>query len=189
MPWPPRFIFIGGSLAIDFAQTGGEGWRSRWESWHSPGDLADWAEASPDLRFRPSVTETEFAAARALREALWFTARAHVEHKAPGAADIALIEATAALPDLVPRWHGGRHEWNRDAAFAQVLSTVAREAIHLFGTDRVERFRECANPTCSLMFVDNSRPGRRQWCSMARCGNLTKVARHRAKGKGDDHVH
>ena len=82
--------------------------------------------------------------------------------------------------------------WAPDAIFTQVMSSVARDAINLFGTARVERFRKCANPTCDLMFVDQSRPGKRQWCTMDRCGNLSKVAKHRARhrhGKGDDHVH
>jgi predicted RNA-binding Zn ribbon-like protein len=188
MPWPPRFIFIGSSLAIDFAQTGGEGFRARWESWHVPSDLEDWAEASPELGIRPDATHDDLAASRALREALWHTARRQLEHRPPASGDLALIEAHAAAPDLVPILRDGHRRWSAPASFPQVLSAVARDAIHVFGTPLVERFRECANPLCSLMFVDRSRPGMRQWCSMERCGNLTKVARYRAKAKGDDHA-
>ncbi len=181
MAWPPRFIFIGGTVAIDFAQTGGEGGRSRFERWHTPGDMADWAELNPDLGFRPSVSPAEYDRAWQLREALWRTIQHQLAHEPPEPADHALIEATAAGPDLVPQWRNGRARWAPDASFSQVMSHVARDAIDLFGTGRVERFRKCANPACGLTFVDNSRPGKRRWCTMERCGNLSKVARQKAR--------
>jgi predicted RNA-binding Zn ribbon-like protein len=31
------------------------------------------------------------------------------------------------------------------------------------------------------MFIDRSRPGRRRWCSMERCGNRDKTARYRQR--------
>lgn len=192
MAWPPRFIFIGGTIAIDFAQTGGEGDRARWECWHAPSDMADWAELNPALGFRPNVSVAEYAAAWELREALWRTIQHQLKGEMPEAADHSLIEEAAARPDLVPQWRNGQAGWARDATFTQVMSFVARDAIDLFGTARVERFRKCANPACGLTFVDNSRPGKRQWCTMERCGNLSKVAKHRAKhkhGKGDSHAH
>ena len=192
MAWPPRFIFIGGTIAIDFAQTGGEGGRSRFERWHTPSDIADWAELAPGLRLRPTVTEAEYKTAWLLREAMWRTLQHQLAGEGPETADHDLIEAIARTPDLVPQWREGRMIWSPDASFSQVMSSVARDAIDLFGTSRVERFRKCASPTCGLMFVDQSRPGRRQWCTMERCGNLSKVAKHRAKhqhGKGDDHAH
>ena len=189
MRWPPRFAFVGNSLALDFAQTGGEGYRARWEGWHTPSDLTDWAELQPSLGIRPSADADELTGAKALREAVWAIARSRVENRPYSPADLALVETVAATPDLPPVWRNGKCTWPDNASFSQVLSSVARDTLNLFGTPLVERFRECANPTCQLMFVDHSRPGKRQWCSMNRCGNLTKVARHRAKSKGDDHAH
>jgi predicted RNA-binding Zn ribbon-like protein len=43
------------------------------------------------------------------------------------------------------------------------------------------RARQCANPQCILQFYDTSRGGRRQWCSMALCGNREKAKRHYAR--------
>lgn len=191
MAWPPRFIFLGGTIAIDFAQTGGEGGRSRFERWHSPSDMADWAELNPALGLRPSVTGAEYKAAWQLREALWSTIQRQLNHEGPEPADRDLILKAAALPDLIPAWRDGKAGWAADQTFTQVMSLVARDAIDLFGTGRVERFRKCANPACGLTFVDNSRPGKRHWCTMERCGNLSKVARHRARhqhGTGGDDV-
>ncbi|MFE7130281.1 CGNR zinc finger domain-containing protein [Streptomyces sp. NPDC057638] len=43
------------------------------------------------------------------------------------------------------------------------------------------RVRVCAAHDCQLLFADTSRPGRRRWCSMERCGNREKVRAHRAR--------
>lgn len=183
--WPPRFVFVGNSLALDFAQTGGDGYRARWEGWHTLQDLSEWAELCPDLSIRAVVSPDDLEAAKALREAIWAIARSKVEGRPFPHNDLALVEMVAAAPDLVPRWRGNERVWADNATFSQVMSRVARETMNLFGTSVVERFRECANPMCQLMFVDLSRSGKRRWCSMNRCGNLIKVARHRARAKGD----
>ncbi|MGC4762555.1 CGNR zinc finger domain-containing protein [Micromonospora sp. DT46] len=44
-----------------------------------------------------------------------------------------------------------------------------------------DRIRECATHDCYLVFVDTSRPGRRRWCAMERCGNRHKVRSLRAR--------
>jgi predicted RNA-binding Zn ribbon-like protein len=62
------------------------------------------------------------------------------------------------------------------------LSTLARDAIDLFGGPLAGRVRECAADNCGLLFVDTSRPGRRRWCSMERCGNRAKVRAYRGGG-------
>ena len=41
-----------------------------------------------------------------------------------------------------------------------------------------DRIRRCAGHGCVLRFYDGSRGGRRQWCSMAACGNRAKARRH-----------
>jgi predicted RNA-binding Zn ribbon-like protein len=61
------------------------------------------------------------------------------------------------------------------------MATIARDAIELFTSDHAGRIRECANPRCILLFVDTSRPGKRRWCSMDRCGNLAKTRRYRRR--------
>ena len=63
--------------------------------------------------------------------------------------------------------------------------TIARDAVELFGSSVVERLRQCQNPACPLLFVDASRPGKRAWCTMRRCGNLDKTARYRTNRRKD----
>lgn len=45
------------------------------------------------------------------------------------------------------------------------------------------RIRKCAAADCVLHFVDVSRGGDRRWCSMAACGNRSKVRRHRIEAR------
>src|SRR5258708_7059779 len=51
---------------------------------------------------------------------------------------------------------------------------------------RLDRVRRCANPECGWLFLDDSRAGKRRWCSMSACGNRAKARRHYHKSKGED---
>lgn len=48
---------------------------------------------------------------------------------------------------------------------------------------RPERIRRCDHPNCVLWFLDTSRNGTRRWCSMATCGNRSKVQRHYSRSR------
>lgn len=45
----------------------------------------------------------------------------------------------------------------------------------------LSRLRRCANPECVILFIDESRNGSRQWCSMKACGNRDKVSKWRSR--------
>jgi predicted RNA-binding Zn ribbon-like protein len=57
-----------------------------------------------------------------------------------------------------------------------LLAAVARSAAEIIAEGAGARLRHCANPDCGLLFYDDSRTHRRRWCSMAVCGNRSKVA-------------
>ncbi len=59
-----------------------------------------------------------------------------------------------------------------------VISDVATSAGRLMAGKQI--LKVCANPHCSWMFVDRSRPGRRRWCDVSVCGSLVNVRRFRA---------
>jgi len=59
-----------------------------------------------------------------------------------------------------------------------LLAPIAGAVATLLAEGDPTRVRRCDGPTCSLLFLDTSRNGRRRWCSMARCGNRAKVAAH-----------
>jgi predicted RNA-binding Zn ribbon-like protein len=77
-----------------------------------------------------------------------------------------VVSRTALPPELTSPGDIDRH----------VASTVASgEPIYELDRDRI---RACAGHDCVLHFYDASRAGRRQWCSMAGCGNRAKARRH-----------
>ncbi len=64
----------------------------------------------------------------------------------------------------------------REGGLDWLLAAVARSAAELIAEGARARLRLCANVHCGLFFYDNSRTRRRRWCSMAVCGNRSKVA-------------
>ena len=85
---------------------------------------------------------------------------------APGAPAAPAAPPVAALPLVV--------------ALAQLVP-VARSAARLLSSADPARLRQCAAEDCVAWFLDTSKGGRRRWCSMERCGNRAKAARHRRK--------
>jgi len=82
-------------------------------------------------------------------------------------------------------WHmgfAGKHE-----GLEWLLAALARSAAELISKGARSGLRQCANPNCQLLFCDDSRTHRRRWCSMALCGNRSKVAafarRHGRRGE------
>jgi len=64
----------------------------------------------------------------------------------------------------------------REGGLDWLLAAVARSGAEIVAEGTRARLRVCANPACGLFFYDNSRTRRRRWCSMAVCGNRSKVA-------------
>lgn len=181
-----RFIFIAGRLCIDFTQTGGEtGKRVAWERFHGPSDLADWFAESPLGTKGVQVSSREFKTALSLRESIWRAAQAIRQGESPLAEDIETINRAASAPDLAPQFvqDGSGQVWSSSPTARAALSTIARDAIDLFSGELRSRIRKCANPNCELMFVDASRPGKRRWCLMKRCGNMAKTSQYRRSKK------
>jgi len=64
----------------------------------------------------------------------------------------------------------------REGGLDWLLAAVARSGAEIIAEGPRARLRLCANPQCGLFFYDDSRTRRRRWCSMAVCGNRSKVA-------------
>lgn len=178
------YHFDPGSLCLELLTTGGPGPLARFEVLHQPSDLDVWVRQS---RLSPTpqleVTELELAAARVLRDTLLTLARDRLRGRESQPEDLERVNAAAAEPPLTPLLDpaasGGRR-WE-PASGRRLLSTVARDAIDLFTGPYAHRIRECGADDCFLIFVDTSRPGKRRWCSMGRCGNRHKVRALRAR--------
>jgi predicted RNA-binding Zn ribbon-like protein len=175
--------FDSGATALDFAYTGAMGGNPAWETMHSADNLATWL----DHRFAgvgDAVSERELTDGLALRAAIARMAVAASRDEAPSADDVDIVNLFAATPDIPPVLAGGSRQAGRTRARAgQALSAMAREAVELFADEQRERIRLCADPTCGLVFYDESRSNNRRWCSMKRCGNRAKVRTHRANAR------
>ncbi|WP_439677576.1 CGNR zinc finger domain-containing protein [Embleya sp. MST-111070] len=91
------------------------------------------------------------------------------------------VNRAAAAPTPIPAvdaW--GRVRWSAPDPVAATLSLVARDAIDLVDSAAITRVRACAGPLCGVLFLDESRPGTRRWCSMNTCGNRAKKQTNRA---------
>ena len=176
-----RFIFTAGQLCVDFAHTGGSGAYAKFERLNAPEDLVDWfALCSPKLLVE-QAGKKDLLEARALRDAIWKSAWAVIANQEIAAEQVETLNRFAAEPAPAPELVGLKWAWRSDLSATHGFSAIARDAIELFGSDRRDRLRECANPECALLLVDISRPGKRKWCTMQRCGNLKKTARYRKK--------
>jgi predicted RNA-binding Zn ribbon-like protein len=180
------FTFEPGSLAMAFAVTGPgtrDGPLAVFQTLNAPSDLDRWA-ADVVQAHGIRATADDLEAALLLQAAVWNVANTVVDRRAVAKADLDILNELAARPSLVPRvTPGPERSWARKQSAAAALSTVARDAIDVFGGPLAARLKRCEGGRCSLLFVDTSRPGHRRWCSMDRCGNRAKVAAHRRRRK------
>ena len=177
-----RFIFRSGRLSLAFCATVGERWRRGFERLLTPGHLTRWYAEASVTGVPVPVTGPDLAEARAVREAVYRTAKALLggqpparrrgDHQSGGVGATAgpRMDQSAVLLATAPP----------DPA-ASALSAVARDAIGLFTTASARRMRECASPECGLLFLDLSRPGRRRWCSSNACGGKARAAAYRQR--------
>lgn len=190
-------------LALGFVNT--KFWRgtaSPTETLRSPAEFWAWCEGTrlwdaEALRrmgawrqARPAADTALFADVIALREALFRSFSAAIEGSAPAPADLgALNAALAAAPArALLRGAAGGLLWQLPAGAEPdpvlALAPVLWSAGDLLAGPRLGRVRQCANPQCRWMFLDESKGGNRRWCSMAACGNRAKAHRHYAKRRG-----
>jgi predicted RNA-binding Zn ribbon-like protein len=154
------------------------------------GDAADHALAGAPARPPRSsglagpVTAGDLAAVVALRDAVWGALDARMAGRALPAGPVATINAAAAEPPVAHQiTPDGERSRREPVTVGQLAASFARDAVDLLtDPDAAARLRVCGGDTCHLVFLDTSRPGRRRWCSMERCGNRAKARnfRHRS---------
>jgi len=173
--------FRTGRPSLDLVHTGGEGPLAVWELLHEPSDLATWLAVVVDADVvRP--TAADLAATKRLRAAHRAIAEALIAGEALPPRAVATVNRAAARPPLVPRLDAAGGLALQPGTTTQALATLARDLQQLVASPLARRVRVCASDSCGLIFVDASRPGRRRWCSMERCGTIAKTRAHRARG-------
>lgn len=187
-----------GVLAIDFANTVAARSVSARASFGDYLTLLQWLvecgaitkNVSTELGARaieePSAARTVFAKATELRDALIAVFRDHVSGPDERAAlDVISRTLRSYLAGGILVWKDGAYvtEWPPlSADLSRALWPIAASVEHVLFTKRTrQRVRRCAAADCERLFLDNSRNGTRQWCSMNRCGSLAKVRRFRQR--------
>lgn len=88
-----------------------------------------------------------------------------------------ILRITEGHDELVPSGADWELEFvAREDSLEWLLAAVARSAAEIIAEGAQAPLRLCANPHCKLFFYDTSRTHQRRWCSMAICGNRSKVA-------------
>lgn len=187
----PYWYWIGGSPSLDLVNTLRERWHRRVECLVDPADLVAWlrcADLVPEGR-HPATTG-QLTDARHLREAIDALVVSAVAAAAPPSEAVGVIDDMArrfgpriglVVADGVPL----ALSLGPENAVSAALGVVAQDAVALLGGPQRDRVRICAAADCSARFLDRSRPGRRRWCTMAGCGNRSKVRRLRERRAAD----
>lgn len=176
-------------LCLDFVNT--RYWRGQdapTETLAAPENLAAWTAANGGARPAKPPARREFERAVELRELIHRLFDAHAQGKTPAARDLeSLNAALAAAParTTLKRSREG-YEWDVDAKSGTALGLLAPvlwSAGDLLAGPKLGKVRRCANPECLYLFLDDSRAGKRRWCSMSSCGNRAKARRHYHKSR------
>mgnify|MGYP000011682211 FL=1 len=198
-----RFVFDAGTLALDLLNT----WRLDGDLVQdllgSPEDGLAWLTAAglPVEAWFPAFSSSPPNRRILLDEALWLRqdifviTQSLVAGKLPPpqtvhALNRILIESGRSfrLHSVVITSEEKRNERIQDQLVLSsdehpsselgVLQPIALSAALLATEANPLRIRQCASEDCIYWFLDTSKSGRRRWCSMARCGNRAKVAKH-----------
>lgn len=173
------FRFGLGHITLEFIATLGDRPGRRIERLAEPEDLTRWL-GEANLAEGTRVSARVLDQARTLREATYRVLDCARAGRRPAKPDLEVLNEWARRPTHAPQIDGDlRRTLVAPDPTAAALAYIARESIKLLTGPDLSRVRTCAG--CSLLFADHSRPGRRRWCSMDRCGNRDKTARYREK--------
>ncbi|MBI3197919.1 MAG: ABATE domain-containing protein [Rhodospirillales bacterium] len=176
-------------LCLEFVNT--RYWRGQeapTETLNAPEDLAAWTAANEGLKPAKPPARREFERALELRELVHRLFDAHAQSRTPAARDVESLNAVlseAPARTTLKRERSG-YAWDVDMRAGTALALLAPvlwTAGDLLAGPRLGRVRRCANPGCGWLFLDDSRAGKRRWCSMQSCGNRAKARRHYHKSR------
>jgi predicted RNA-binding Zn ribbon-like protein len=192
------FEFVGGSVALDFANTqGGMHTAPTHEHLVEYDDLVRFGRSAGTLTPSQARRLTEEAArhpsravavlrrAIALRETIWRVFDALAKSARADPSDLATLheEEVAAMRHARFQQTGSGidYEWSDEPLLDRPLWSIARSAADLLRSKDIARVRECGSDTCEWLFIDRSRNHTRRWCDMNDCGNRAKVRRFRQR--------
>jgi predicted RNA-binding Zn ribbon-like protein len=155
------------------------------ETLATPRAVLEWAASAPLLGGLSERDATIWHESLiALREVLFRLLAAAATATAPAAGDLAAFNAALAEAPARRRLAGDAYEVEAaGGSVPRLLAPVLWSAADLLAGRRRAHLRQCANPDCGWMFLDDSKSGNRRWCMMSACGNRAKARRHYLKKK------
>jgi predicted RNA-binding Zn ribbon-like protein len=176
-------------LCLNFANT--RYWRGSatpTEDLNTLDDLLRWAGAAerlPSALVKRLDQATIFSEAIRLRETIFRCFAATASRHAAANEDLAALNAALAEAPARQRVRsGGWDIGTPEPSAALLLAPALWSAADLLVGHQLGRVRQCTNPACGWLFLDNSKSGNRRWCSMSACGNRAKAHRHYQRQKG-----
>lgn len=132
-----------------------------------------------------SRAETELSLAKTLREALYRLFLSETAENHVRADDLDLVACLARQAQLHQSLEciAGTFKWHRPKTrdLNAINCRVAHSAADLLTSqDARRRVRACEGANCGWLFLDQSRGGRRRWCSDKTCGSHARVRKFRA---------
>lgn len=166
------FTWVGGRPSVNFTATLGKRQQEPFERIPAPDDLSHWFRDAGLTGELVEVSPRAYRQAIELREAVYglFTGTAD---------DVEVVNRWSSRPLPGPRLSPGLVLERPEIDLNGLLTLLARDAVDLVTGPLRDRVRTCAADDCSLLFVDESRAGRRRWCSMNRCGARAKMSHYR----------
>jgi predicted RNA-binding Zn ribbon-like protein len=137
----------------------------------------------------PSLTAT-----RRLRDAIRQLLDSALHSERRGAVNRAALQTVNSMSSwaqtipevrLVGKELRGVETWRARTPADLAIAAVARSAIAILTEPgELQRLRRCANPNCSMLFINGD--SRRRWCTPNICGNRARVARHYQRHRQSD---
>ncbi|WP_219816714.1 ABATE domain-containing protein [Arthrobacter sp. ZGTC131] len=181
-----KHSFLSGNPALDFAATLRSRRGAPFEMLTSAESLDSWFLESGIVNESTRCKPADVRQAVSVREAIYSLVLARMGGEEYSSEALSTVNDAARTPPAVPQLRpGGRHI---EATSSQALSTVVRHAIEVLSGADAPLLKECADPECRRVFIDSSRGGRREWCSMEPCGNRMKAAAYRARKRKERQV-
>jgi predicted RNA-binding Zn ribbon-like protein len=157
---------------------------SHTDDFSSPEAMVRWYQAHGIARPGAKATAADLGYARTVREALRSFLYANHGYEPDPAAVRTLNKALQSRP-LVLQIESGKVGFQPATASGidGALSRVLSIAFQSMADGTWQRLKICKSDTCQWAFYDRSRNRSGSWCSMAVCGNRTKVRAYQARAK------
>jgi predicted RNA-binding Zn ribbon-like protein len=188
------FVLVGGHPAVDFANTGVVLEGKLTDLLPDWSDVVDWFSQvglSTDARLQIPASRSKEAVKGIVKLRQGWTKEMDTLISG-GRVSVEFVEKINGLlaEDLNHERlsEKGKTGFHLDRSASQLsreklaLALVAHQIAHFLAEANVDYLHRCANTTsCVLYFYDTTKNHRRQWCSVATCGNRHKVAQFRKR--------